>query len=326
MQDRERLHLDPGQNGHGTLLGNSYIQSTSPHSIQGAWAAQQKTTTQMLRYLRERDSGDQLQLPASGGYTPAQRTYTYTYLGSSNYAELYIYNRLFSAAVTDGTNNLYLATLNYDCVTGCSTSGSGSPREWDSNYSSLQWRGNPTAIATVSGSTTVVYDLYGNTVSTTVNGVTSNASVTSATNYAARRRSPSAADEQPEYNDNFLGLTNETGPNGTSVSLGYDMTARPTSSSLAFRRGDNDRRITIRPRLPIVARLSTAGGRKPIWTGLRPILTLTGYGSSCGTGNNLDSGRNDVRSLRLFALGQDGEPGGAACVWKPGHRDHYIYL
>ncbi len=36
------------------------------------------------------------------------------------------------------------------------------------------------------------------------------------------------------YSDSFLGLTNETGPNGTSVSLGYDAGARPNSSTSPF--------------------------------------------------------------------------------------------
>jgi hypothetical protein len=264
--------------------GNSNIQSTVTSLDPGAWAAQQKTTTQTLdRYGNVTQVVD-YNYPASGGYTPAQRTYNYTYLNSSNYANLYIYNRLVSAAVTDGTTNLYLATLNYDCVTGCSAGGSGPPREWDTSYSSIQWRGNPTAIATVSANTTVVYDLYGNTVSTTVNGVTSNAAVTSATNYAAPSTITVGSLQNSLTYSSFLGLTNDTGPNGTSVSLGYDINARPTSSTSSFGA------VTTTVYNDTASPPNTCTMVDNRWTQTnldgfgRPILTLTGSGSSCGAG------------------------------------------
>ncbi len=42
------------------------------------------------------------------------RTYTNTYLGGSNYTSLYIFNRLLTSTVTDGTNTATLVSNTYD--------------------------------------------------------------------------------------------------------------------------------------------------------------------------------------------------------------------
>ncbi len=169
------------------------------------------------------------------GFSPAVRTYNYIYLDDSNYTSRYIFNRLNTATVTDGTNNLTLANVAYDGCCLYTPSGSA-PREWDSNYGSVTKRGNATSITDVSGNaTSVSYDLYGNTHATTVNGVPSSASVSSTTNYAAPDSITvnSALTTSMTYSS-FLGLTNETGPNGTSVDIGYDTSGRPQSSKSPF--------------------------------------------------------------------------------------------
>ena len=88
-----------------------------------------------------------------------------------------------------------------------------------------------------SGTSTAVYDLYGNTASgTSPSGVGSSITTTSATNYAAPVQVTVGGSLTTSigYSDSFLAPTNETGPNGTSVSLGYDANARPNSSTSLF--------------------------------------------------------------------------------------------
>jgi YD repeat-containing protein len=82
---------------------------------------------------------------------------------------------------------------------------------------------------------TVTYDLSGNTHGTTVNGVSSSASISSTTNYAAPDQITvgSSLTTSMSYSS-FLGLTSETGPNGTSVDIGYDTSGRPQSSTSPF--------------------------------------------------------------------------------------------
>ncbi len=215
------------------------------------------------------------------------------YLNSSSYTNQYIFNRLTSATVTDGTNNATLATIDYDwelgCGYGCIPPGaSPTPREWDTAYSSNGWRGNPTSIGTPSGTTFYVYDRYGNVSSTTANGVTNTVSTTDMTNYAAPSQITVGSSLTTNYGySSFLSVESESGPNGTSVSIGYDATARPASATSPFGAitymGYNDVGTPTSP----ASTCSTVNGR---WTqstldglGL-PVLTLTGTGSTCGSG------------------------------------------
>ncbi len=79
-----------------------------------------------------------------GNLTTPARTYNYSYLNSSNYTSRYIYNRLVSATVTDGTNTVTLASNTYD-VSAFSTM-SGSPQEWDTAYAGQTYRGNVVSV------------------------------------------------------------------------------------------------------------------------------------------------------------------------------------
>ena len=160
--------------------GNFYIGEVDTTADVGQSYAVTKKTTQTVDV---HGNVTQVNNYNWGSLSSPARTYNYTYLNSSNYTNLNIFNRLTSATVTDGANNLTLASIAYD---GSSPTGSATPREWDSSYGSVTTRGNATSITDVSGNTTSVsYDKYGNTVSTTVNGVPSSASVSGTTNYAA---------------------------------------------------------------------------------------------------------------------------------------------
>ena len=59
-------------------------------------------------------------------------------------------------------------------------------------------------------------------------------STTSTTNYAAPSQITVGSLTQTNTYNSFLAPTNETGPNGTSVSLGYDLMARPSSATSHF--------------------------------------------------------------------------------------------
>ena len=84
------------------------------------------------------------------------------------------------------------------------------------------FRGNVTSSSGLNGSASFGYDIAGNRLSTTVNGVTTTASLTTGTNYAA----PSAITTNSLTTSlnwtGYLALSSETGPNGDSGSITYD--------------------------------------------------------------------------------------------------------
>jgi len=49
-----------------------------------------------------------------GNFVTPARTFTNTFLSGTNYTSRHIYNRLVSSSVTDGVNNVTLATNSYD--------------------------------------------------------------------------------------------------------------------------------------------------------------------------------------------------------------------
>ena len=78
------------------------------------------------------------------------------------------------------------------------------------------------------------YDASGNVVSTTVNGVTAQVSSSSSTNFAAPTQLTVGSQSTTLGWSSFLGLTNDTGPNGDSSQTVYDAYARPSNSTSPF--------------------------------------------------------------------------------------------
>ena len=212
--------------------GNNYLGAVVTTLDPGSYAVQ-STTTQTLDTNGNVtalciDSGSNC---TSSGY----RKYAYTYLTSSAYTSRYIFNRLYTATVTtNGSTFTTLASATYD---GSSLTGSATPLAWDTSYSSVTARGNPTSMTDVSGiTTTTAYDLYGNvTNATDASGVNSTASTSSTTNYAAPDSVTVASSltTSMTYNS-FLGTTSATGPNSSTVDISYDTNARPTSTTSPF--------------------------------------------------------------------------------------------
>jgi RHS repeat-associated protein len=165
--------------------------------------------------------------------TPA-RTYNYSYLNSSSYTSQYIYNRLSTATVTDGTTTTYLASNGYDSNYRSVTNPSTTPYEWDTGYSSATYRGNLTSSSTPSGSASYAYDNAGNIGYATVNGVETASVTSTTTNFAAPDQLTVGSLSTSMSWNAFLGPTSDTGPNGDSISESYDTYARPTQVTSPF--------------------------------------------------------------------------------------------
>ncbi len=285
--------------------GNYYIGAVNTTADPGASYAKAKKTTQTVD-----TNGNVTQVNNYdwGSLSSPARTYNYTYLSSSPYTSRYIFNRLQSATVTPaGGSPLNLDYIVYDGAT-LHTPGGSAPREWDSAYTtSVTARGNPTSVTDVSYIvSTTQYDLYGNVYAAVGgSGVSSSVSTSSTTNFAA----PDAITVGGSLTSSMsfsssLGLTNETGPNGTSVSIGYDANARPASSTSPFGattyNSYNDSSSS--PSTCIIV-----NGR---WTltaldGLgRPLVTYTGYGISCGSGTILTQAEASYDSCGCSPLGK----------------------
>jgi RHS repeat-associated protein len=170
-----------------------------------------------------------------GNLSSPARTYTNTYLTSTNYTSLHIWNRLLTSAVTDGTNNVTLATNTYD---GGTLTNIASLPAHDPTYSTtFTYRGNVTQILSPGSTRNVSYDIGGNAVSSNDgNGHTLATTFSTATQYSA----PDAL--TPNSNSNlatsltytsFLGVSSVTAP-GSSASITYDAYGRPSTSTSPY--------------------------------------------------------------------------------------------
>jgi RHS repeat-associated protein len=279
---------------------NPYIGTTITKLDPGQTYSQWKQTTQILDQY-----GNLLTMQAynfgPGAAGSLARTYSNTYLYQNNptYANYYIFNRLLTSTVTDGTNTATLVSNIYDSTTNyCPPPGSGNPAgcqqqqiqppcsqglcDHDNvNYSAaFTYRGNVTSSTTPTTTTITAYDTFGtgSVTSTTVNGVTSTVGIT--TDYAA----PGAITTNQLLSTmnwtSFLGLSSATGPNGDTGSITYDANARPTTTTSPYGAVTtytyND---TWSPPNKIV--MADSHGTETVMDGFgRTITTITGSGTS----------------------------------------------
>ncbi len=228
--------------------GNSYISNNVTTLDPGQSYQAQKATAQTVDIY-----GNVLQVlnynfgPTTGSLA---RTYNYTYLyqnpNSGAYTAHYIYNRLVSATVTPaGGSAIALASNVYDaygsgglngtCVQAVLAAAGTGVREWDSSFTtSYLTRGNVACTASPSGTSVINYDASGNVVSTTVNGVTAQVSSSISSNFATPSQLSVGSQTTTLGWSSFLGLTNETGPNGDTSSTFYDQYARPSNTTSPF--------------------------------------------------------------------------------------------
>ena len=275
----------------------------------------------------------------AGAVGSLARTYTNTYLSNTNYTSLYIFNRLLTSTVTDGTNTATLASNSYDQNALVTQSGPNPTMpapppppillpgtvvtEHDNtNYSaSFNYRGNVTTATTPTTTTTNFYDITGTAVETTVNGVTSASGTGSSTNYAAPTQVTTNTLTSNMSWSSFLGVTSATGPNGDTSSIGYDANARPTSVTSPYGATTtytyND---TASPPNKIV----TTDGHwvKTVMDGFgRTIQTVTGYGST--TVSTVDTQYAPCGCSPLGKLSQQSQPyaPGGSDAWTVYHYD-----
>src|SRR5271165_3213164 len=78
------------------------------------------------------------------------------------------------------------------------------------------------------------HDIAGNVVTSTTNGVTSTSTPSSGSNYSVPSAITTGSFTTNLGFNSFLGLTNETGPNGDSLGIGYDAAARPATTTSPY--------------------------------------------------------------------------------------------
>ncbi len=167
--------------------------------------------------------------PPGGGSGSLARTYTNTYQTNSNYTSRYIFNRLLTSTLTDGTHTTTLASNTYD---GSGYADVPNITAHDSSYNtSFTYRGNVSQNVTPSGTKAITYDIGGNVTSTTANGVYTTVATNSTTNWAAPSQLTTNSLSSSMNWTSFLGLSSATGPNGDTASLSYTSSERPTSST-----------------------------------------------------------------------------------------------
>jgi len=164
--------------------------------------------------------------------TPA-RTYTNTYSTASAYYERYIYNRLLTSTVTDGSQTVTLVTNTYDTYSGGALTNVSGLRQHDTAnyYSTFTTRGNVTTQQTPGKTINHQYDITG-TVASSNDGYGHTLSITQAsgTNHAA----PGVVTPNGDSNlattstyTPFLAVASVTAPNASTESITYDSYGRP---------------------------------------------------------------------------------------------------
>lgn len=139
--------------------GNCYISQTQDIANPGqSYAA----TKQVAQTMDQYGNVTQTKLYAINSLSTPAKTYTNTYLSSSNYTSLYIYNRLVSSTVSDGNNTTWtLVTNTYDSG---SLASAPSVTLLDSNIG--PYRGNVTSSTSFTHVKNYQYDVTGTVIYT----------------------------------------------------------------------------------------------------------------------------------------------------------------
>jgi len=210
-------------------VSNPYIGTVLTIQNPGANQVQQKTE----QTLDTRGNLTQSKVYAFDSFVNPLRTFTHTYLTGSNYTSRYIFNRLASSTVSDGTATLTLGNNTYDTGTLGSLSNL---REHDSaNYpASFVIRGNRTSTTSFAQTTNFVFDMTGTVATASDNyGHAKSYTPDSSHNYAAPQtitpNSQSNLAQSFTYNAS-LAPTSHTGPNSAVSQASYDGYGRMSNS------------------------------------------------------------------------------------------------
>ena len=206
--------------------GNPYIGTaliTEDHLNPG------EISKKTVQALDQYGNVTQMQIFDYGFGAGAARTYTNTYQSASAYTSLYIFNRLLTSTVTDGTHTTTLANNSYDQTLNVTATGIF---EHSSQYDTTwRTRGNPTTIVSPSGTTTVVYDIAGNVTLTNVNGLVTSNTLNTTTNYAAPSAITTNSLSSSMNYTAALDLSSAAGPNGDTLGIAYDANNRPQTTT-----------------------------------------------------------------------------------------------
>ena len=167
---------------------------------------------------------------------PLLRTYTNTYLNSSNYTSRYIFNRLQGSSVTDGTNSLSLVSNSFDQSTLTDLTNPA-PRQHDTAYGTgFVYRGNMTSQTGGGKTVTRTYDIAGNIKTASDGNLGVSAATGSATNYSTPSsitpNGSSGLTSSYTFNG-ALDLTGATMPNGATIGISYASQSQPSTVTSA---------------------------------------------------------------------------------------------
>lgn len=223
-----------------------------------------------------------------GNLTTAARTYNYTYVTNTNYASLYIRNRLQSAVVSNSAQNVTLVTNTYDSQPLQNIS---SLYEHGANYgTSFVYRGNVTVIAPVGGpSETISFDITGTPILATDSlGHTVSITTDSTTNYTAPTaitpNSNTSLQTTATYTQ-WLVPGSITQPNSATSSTTYNSFGRPQQSTSVYGAQTNYT-YSQNGALPMVITATTNGH----WT----KTTLDGFGRTIEFDRGYNNGSTAV--------------------------------
>ena len=303
---------------------NPYLATTVTKLDPGqSWENDKQTTQTLDQY------GNLLTLKAYnfgyGSVGSLARTYTNTYLGGSNYTSLYIFNRLLTSTVTDGTNTATLVSNTYDPgFSNITATCPGSPQSLcehdNTNYPyTFIYRGDVATSVTPTATTHNYIDMTGNVTSTVVNGITS--TVTTTNNFAVPGQITTNSLTSTMNWSNFLGLSSATGPNGDTGSISYDADARPHTTTSPYGAVTT---FTYNDTASPPNRVATTNGHwvKTVMDGFgRTIQTVNGYGST--TVSTVDSQYAPCGCSPLGKLSQQSQPyaPGGSDAWTVYHYD-----
>ncbi len=210
-------------------VGNPYVSELYTTVDYGNPTSLAKETTQTVDQYGNVTQMQTYGFGPVGGSLPLLRTYTNTYLGTSAYKSLYIYNRLLTSTVTDGTNTTTLVTNTYDQTTPAAATGIN---EHSSQYGTT-WmtRGNPTTVVSPSGTIVYGYDIAGNVIIANTNGRSTSSTINTTTNYAAPSQITTISLSSSMSYTAALGVNSATGPNGDNLAIAYDANNRPHTTT-----------------------------------------------------------------------------------------------
>lgn len=161
------------------------------------------------------------------------RTYNNSYVTGANYESRNIRNRLFLSTVTAGAQTVQLVSIGYDGGVSAPLPSDPPIRQHDTaNYgTSFVYRGNVSTTTTPTASYSFARLFTGDVVSGSGPSGVFTSTPTSVTNYAAPSVITSNNLSTTLTYNNFLGVTQATGQNTESVTVGYDLAARPSQTT-----------------------------------------------------------------------------------------------